>query len=247
MQDEKFTKQSNQYSFPYHYIAMSEKKDYSDLTLTRRMDWGLEYLYILDSVASLITDNSKILDVGCGDGRLFSRIGAFCNNFEYLGIDLDIQPIELAKAINPHGKFTCGSIFDHHEFYDFISMVEVLEHIPDNQIDDFLSTLKKNMHKESKLIITVPSNLRKVHKKHYRHYDKDLLSKQLLRNGFHIERIDNCYCETKISIFLTKLISNSFYTINNSHIKKLLISLVLKIARKNKNGAHLLCVANVES
>ncbi len=246
MSENKFKTQSDQYSFPYHYIPISSKEDYSDLVISRRMDWGLEYLFILDSVAKRICDGSSVLDVGCGDGRLYSRLGLSLNTFQYLGIDLDKQPIDLANAINPDGKFISGSIFELEGCYDYLTMVEVLEHISDEQVDDFLTTLKKNMHSDSKLIITVPSTLRKLHKKHYRHYDMDLLSEQLLRNGFEIVEMQNCYCETKLSSFITKLYSNSFYTINNAFLKKVILKLVLRIAKRNQNGAHLLCTASVK-
>lgn len=55
-----------------------------------------------------ISNTSKILDIGCGDGVLYSM---FFETFEvdYIGVDLSKDMITQAKTKNPTGKFLVGS------------------------------------------------------------------------------------------------------------------------------------------
>jgi len=58
--DNKGKLQSDQYKFPYHYIPFSENENYSDLVISRSIDWGLEYLMVLDKHCSYAKNNFKI-------------------------------------------------------------------------------------------------------------------------------------------------------------------------------------------
>ena len=243
--DDKGKLQSDQYNFPYHYIPFSEKENYSDLVISRSIDWGLEYLMVLDKHCSYAKNNFKILDLGCGDGRLYSRLCRILDNFDYLGVDSDYKAINLAKLFNPKAKFLSSSVEEVQDKFDLIYLCEVLEHIPDNEIDNFLKNLKNLLNENTKVVISVPSNLRPVISKHYRHYSNDLLKSQLESNGFKILEITDFYTENKLTILLSKMLSNSFFTINNKFIKKFLVKQLVKITKRPGKGAHIFAVCSI--
>lgn len=237
--------QSYQYKFPYHYIPTSENENYSDLTISRSLEWGLEYLMLLDKHCFYAENNTKILDLGCGDGRLYSRLCKKLNNFDYLGIDADKSAINLAKLFNPNANFSSCSIEDIQDKFDLIYLCEVLEHIPDNEINAFLENLKNLVHENTKIVISVPSDLRPVIPKHYRHYSHELLKNQLESNGFKIQEITDFYHENRLVILLNKMLTNSFFSINNKFIKKLLIGQLVKITKRSGKGAHVFAVCSL--
>lgn len=106
-------------------------------------------------VAKLVAPDSKVLDIGCNDGNIRN----FLNNCDYYGIDLDkkliselvkkgikAKSIDLNKQTIPFSK----------EKFDFILMLDVLEHIINPQ--KLLSESKARLNENGKLIITLPND-----------------------------------------------------------------------------------------
>ena len=109
----KYDLQASQYSFPYHYLPQSHDAGYLDMIGSRRLDWALEYLMILDSACDAIgaLKGKTVLDVGCGDGRLCDRLRQkFGLEIKYLGVDLVERAIDFARAFNPGEEFRCCDI-----------------------------------------------------------------------------------------------------------------------------------------
>jgi len=48
----------------------------------------------------------KLLDVGCGNGRLLASLSTKLGSFEYLGVDASLGMIEEAKKLHPEHTFT---------------------------------------------------------------------------------------------------------------------------------------------
>lgn len=112
---------------------------------------------------NLISNNQKILDIGCGNGRL---INLFSNKkIDYLGVDQDNKLIELAKKNWPDYKFKLASLPNKLSGkYDLIFMIAVFHHIvgKDNRLKVLLN-IKELMNENSFAIISV-WNLRKIKK-----------------------------------------------------------------------------------
>ena len=98
-------------------------------------------------------------------------------------------------------------------------MIEVLEHIPDEEVPKFMKIICEKLKSNGVLILTVPSDVRQVNKKHFRHYDKDLVINTLEDCGLKIENIEGIYKEDWLVRLLLKINSNSLYTISNRHIQ----------------------------
>ena len=59
-----------------------------------------------------IQDNDKILDLGCGNGRLLNALKAANKTFDYLGVDFSPDLIKHAKTAHPDQKFIISDMSD---------------------------------------------------------------------------------------------------------------------------------------
>jgi len=70
--------------------------------------------------ASLIKPNSKILEVGCGQGDLWEFLFARQIPVEYEGIDVSSEMIKKAREKYPKGNFQHQDLFEKDGEYDFV-------------------------------------------------------------------------------------------------------------------------------
>jgi SAM-dependent methyltransferase len=245
----KFALQASQYKFPYHYIPQSHIDGYEDLKVTARVDWGLEYLMTLDKVVIFLKDSGadEVLDLGCGDGRLAERIRSSSLNIKYTGIDLVPDAISLAKSMNPKENYQVLDLEDLKNSFAYISSIEVLEHISDQDIPGFLAGVKAKLKPGGKFVVTVPSDVRPVHRKHYRHYSDAMLREQLEDAGLSVLHCEEFYHEGALASFITRLLSNSFFTVNHIGLKKALLKILVRQVRKKTKarGTHLFAIAEL--
>lgn len=116
--------------------------------------------------------NARILDIGCGKGFFLYYLNhqGFTN---FWGIDADMSSIEHTKK---HITEQCEYIFaedflsDKQEFYEFVIMNEVLEHLPKEQIIPLLQMIRKSLLPNGILICYVP-NLENPFTSYTRYHD----------------------------------------------------------------------------
>jgi 2-polyprenyl-3-methyl-5-hydroxy-6-metoxy-1,4-benzoquinol methylase len=79
----------------------------------------------------------SLLDVGCGAGVLTAHLARFGT---VTGIDLSSSALRIARELVPRATFIAGSleVLDADARFDFISLFDVLEHIPGSERPDFL-------------------------------------------------------------------------------------------------------------
>ena len=108
-------------------------------------------------VDDYIMAGEKILDLGCGNGRLFE----FLKNkkVDYIGIDSSEKLIETAKKKFPKAKFQRADALNlpfPNNFFDKIYSIAVLHHIPSEEFRlQFLREAKRVLKPEGLLILTV--------------------------------------------------------------------------------------------
>ena len=113
-----------------------------------------------------VRDSERILDVGCGNGRLLQALGG--KSIEYLGIDDSAGLLETAKnnwklsASLKSGdwRFINGNIFQLNKIpekdFDYVFCVAVLHHLPGEDLRvEALKQMKEKMKSGGKIIITV--------------------------------------------------------------------------------------------
>ncbi|MDP2586646.1 MAG: methionine biosynthesis protein MetW [Candidatus Komeilibacteria bacterium] len=80
---------------------------------------------------SWLTDNIKLLDVGCGDGYFLQAVKSKLNNVEELGLDISAQAIEFCRGRNLNARlFNASDPWDFADkSFDYVVISEVLEHL----------------------------------------------------------------------------------------------------------------------
>ena len=105
-----------------------------------------------------IEDGSSVLDVGCGNGRLFEAISD--KQIKYLGIDNSESLVKIAQEKYKKAEFRVANILDlgvvpEYDF-DYVTSVAVLHHIPGADLRvQALRQLKNKIKSDGKIILTV--------------------------------------------------------------------------------------------
>lgn len=183
-----------------------------------------------------------MLDIGCGDGKLISLLAPQHEDKTYVGCDLSEASIFLAKGMNYNYKnavFKCASFVEERNAYDIISLVEVLEHIADEEVNNFCGAIVRKLNKGGKLIVCVPSvNVQPVKAKHYRHYDLNMVVE-----SFKQLRLTHNHFSVKNTVSF-KLLMKIMNTFPFRRIERLInfISKKYIFDAKHDNCRHIICV-----
>lgn len=115
-------------------------------------DWKLENQFALDA----LKPGDKILDIGCGEGKFLSRAREKTKDIS--GLELNEKAVKVAVA---NGLNVVAESIDHHseerkEYYDMVTMFQVLEHIYD--VNGFLNASLRVLKKGGRLVIGVPNS-----------------------------------------------------------------------------------------
>lgn len=184
---------------------------------------------------------SSVLDVGCGDGRFIGALGREIDR--RVGIDLSERAIRFAKAFIPNVNFRAIDAGELHETFDLVVAIEVLEHIPDERTDEFLKTLAERTNIGGHVIISVPTTIVPLNKRDYRHYDLELLQKQMASSGARLKiiRVDYVYRLSLPMEFYARLFQNRLLTIEVRCLQRVMWNYVWNTLRRasEKNRKHL--------
>lgn len=242
MNEYKFKIQNDLYNFPYHYLAYIEKDEVP--IISRNLSWGFEYLTYISAVFEEINNIQfeSILDIGCGDGYLLNNLN---NKAKKFGIDLSESAIRFANSFSSDAIFKKIDVFKLTGSYDLVTMIEVLEHIPDDLIPDFMSKVISLIKPKGFFIVSVPSINKPLLNKHYRHYDCKLLSEHIEKYGsLKIIKERFVYNYTFKLKIITKIFNNRLWTINS----KILLKMFWKWHKKSnfetnmEKGQHIIRV-----
>lgn len=103
--------------------------------------------------------DDRVLDLGCGNGRLLTGIKA---EVEYLGVDFSETLIEEARKLHPQEKFVLGDITSSETWkkingkYDAIFCVATLHHLPERKQHLYvIRQAKKHLKRSGVLYISV--------------------------------------------------------------------------------------------
>lgn len=114
--------------------------------------------FITTHTAHLKPGESRILDIGCGNGNISIHLGSLGHNV--LGIDISEKTIAKARSNNkfPNVKFEVVSAEELQASgpqYDVIICSEVLEHL--QKPEDLVRVIERLLKEDGRLIVTVPN------------------------------------------------------------------------------------------
>jgi 2-polyprenyl-3-methyl-5-hydroxy-6-metoxy-1,4-benzoquinol methylase len=241
----RFARQSASYHFPYHWIV----EDGERFRLTRVMSWGLEYLAVADACASFVRRRhpQRVLDVGCGDGRFARAVLAQCD-CELVGVDPVEQAVAFANAFHhsdPRATFFAMSVQhleDQH--FDVATLVEVLEHIPDDLRPSVLAAVAERLRPGGALVVSVPTTNVATRPKHERHYDLPLLE-QHLAPWFRLQEAVGVHRVGAASWAIERTMANRLVALLEPRLNRLLRDVYQRIAARApiERAAHLVVLA----
>lgn len=136
------------------YLLKKTRQDYNliaeEYTRTRNFIWDIEGL------AQYVIPGEKILDLGCGNGRLLEVLKD--KDVDYVGVDNAEKLIEIAKKNYPQAKFLVGDALSlpfPSDFFDKVFSIRVLPHIPSNEFQfQFLKEVNRVLKPGGLLILT---------------------------------------------------------------------------------------------
>lgn len=142
--------QESRYALPVHW------------TVERTTRRGRQKYGRLAVLFELVSDlkGKKVLDFGCGDGWITKEFVA--RGAETQGVDYSERAISFARILVPGATFT---VIDGERLpfpdatFDYIFMLEVLEHIPSAEISRVLNELNRTLKPSGALVLSVPSVL----------------------------------------------------------------------------------------
>ena len=195
--------QEKEYIKPYHYF------------IKRNSFEGNFYFAYLDKCIKLVNQNTnkKILDAGCGDGFFLSKLDDKKNKL--YGLDYSSRALDLAKLFNTKKninfiKASVDEIPYADDYFDIITSIAVIEHLPPEIIDKSISETARVLKPGGVLILALPTYNLKLPLKHFRHFSyEDVI--EICKKYFFINKYIGCY-DYRYN-FILKLFDNRYYDI----------------------------------
>lgn len=214
--------------------------------LSRRLTWGMEYLGYIEAVKQevLRLNPSSLLEVGCGDGRVLRELAPLLRVRH--GCDLSASAIAYAKAFDPEASYYAKPAGDLNTgTYGMVIAIETLEHIPLDYSQEFLKTIWSLVAPGGTLLLTVPSNARPVHRKHYQHFSIESLQSQLQQAiGTQTASLLEICSESRILSLCQMCLMNKRWHIEFPKLNRLLWRRYLRIHLRpaKSRGTHVLAI-----
>jgi 2-polyprenyl-3-methyl-5-hydroxy-6-metoxy-1,4-benzoquinol methylase len=240
--------QENQYRFPYHHLPYITNGVWR---VAQGLWWGYEYLALLEAITEILCryEPKRILDFGCGDGRLIKELAQMNWGLdEIIGVDISERALCFARAFawgdsRVHLFQSIDEIDRSLLPVDAVVAMEVFEHIPPSGLSTVIERLHTVLRSNGILLVTCPTTNIPQNPKHYQHFSLDALLSSL---GTGFELSEHCYIH-RVGVagaMLRQLVINRFFVVNSQAWLKLTSAIYRKFLMKatERTGAHLVAV-----
>jgi len=225
--EEKVNKQQRfqeaEYVFPYHYLP-----DYchGKIVTTKFWPWTVPYLGRLKLVMDFLSNHQflSLIDIGCGDGKLINVARSHFSHAILCGADYSDRSIQLAKCLNDTNEKVRFYVHDFtkpskpRETFDVATMIEVMEHIPSDELNVFLQNSLAFIRPRGHLLFTVPSDNIPVSKKHYQHFNVKQIAEILENQPIDIISVEFIDSSGLIMGIFNRLMRNSVFILNSQRL-----------------------------
>lgn len=222
----------------YAKYLIEKTKDYFDKNVDSFSSTRSQLWPELDELKKYIKDGEKILDLGCGNGRLFEL---FRNkNIKYTGVDSSAKFVKKAKE--KYGDyFIVADAFDlplPDDSFDSIWAIAFFHHIPSKQFRlKALEEIKRVLKKNGKVIMTCWN--------FYQFHYLRILLKFTLRKLFGLSKLD--FKDVLLSPKKIK-IQRYYHAFTKKELKKLFQKAGFKVEevkylKRNKKKTNILLIA----
>jgi 2-polyprenyl-3-methyl-5-hydroxy-6-metoxy-1,4-benzoquinol methylase len=147
----------------------------------------------------------KLIDIGCGNGEALGTFSRSLPGWELHGSELSDKHVDKLRRIPNFKKLHNGPLSEINEQFDIVSMIHVLEHIPD--VDGFLRDVTRLLKPGGHLLIEVPNVVTSpfdlLIADHLSHYSPEHLAAQARRAGLHVVMLRDDVCPKEITLLTT--------------------------------------------
>ncbi len=160
------------------------------------------HLRIQHALRRLPEDVGSLIDLGCGAGMLLGQISRHKRFTRLVGIEVDAESAEIAKKTHPYAEIHQIMVQEAPaqmaEAFDCGVCIDVLEHLSDNDVRDFLEKTYQLLKPGGSFFVHVPREGQRRHFsafrqwEHHDHVREGFLEDDLVRRlrdvGFVVDR-----------------------------------------------------------
>lgn len=172
------------YRLPYHWMRDPLTRD------------SLPYFgYAQIAIDHLPQPPAKVLDAGCGDGRITKELVA--RGYDVTGVEIISHLAQYASGLVPEARFfncdlredlTAATNLESSSF-DAVIIVEVYEHVPPADCHLILANAVSMLRPGGTAIVTVPSKQLPPSNLHYRHFDAPEIVEEVESAGLQVDDV----------------------------------------------------------
>jgi len=225
-------RQEAMYGFPYHHLIDFTAEDYGHFSQTRNSPSGFRYAsYLIRTIEELESIEFKsLIDVGCGDGYFLKHAARRFPEKTLVGVDVAEQAIQLAQAlcggpaqVGEALSYQCMDIANDSmdRQFDVATSIAVLEHIPPDELEEFVAAHRRIIKPGGYLIAVIPSKnlpIRNI-SRHYQHFD-EASARALLSSSFEVQSVEFLNRDWFWGRIFSVILTNRMFILNHRGLRE---------------------------